>query len=220
MPLSHYFHNVEDRVPARYATVYTRGALVNGAHTGVNTVAVHAGHEIATGDNFVAFVDGKTPLSDRVYTASTAASTSIVFANEVQSFPNRCILVGLGTDSGSLASDVAFDGSSLTVYKDPAGSASWTSANVDIQPSGEFSFYGSGRPVWVLIRNAYNKPTRVYIDVAPYGPVAAGGTALPAAGVPRQLFVLEQGAGLPDILYCWVKQASDAYAWVEVISAP
>lgn len=220
MPLCYYFHNVEDRTPARYATIYPRGAVVNGAQANVNTVTVFAGHEIQTGDKFLAFVDDRTPLAERVFTVSTAASTSLIFSSEAASFPDRAVLVGIGTDSGSTYPTLAYDGSSLTVYKDPGSSTAWTNANVDVPPSGEITFHANGRPVWSLIRNAYGRPTRVYVDVGPEGPVLAGGSALPATGVPRQTFVLEGAAGTADIVYCWLKQSDDSYDWIEVISAP
>lgn len=220
MSLSRYFLNIEDRVPVRNFAVLERGALVNGAQASVNTVTVHEGHDFATSDKFIYCTTRTNVRIERIFTVSSATSTTVTFSGGTFSFPDKALLVNLGVDTGGVIQDdgsyskLNFDAAAVTIYEDPAGDSSITNSQASVDPGGEVGFYASGSVVWAVTLNAGGLPNRAYPDVGSAGSVAPRATALPATGAPGQYFVLDGGTGVGDIVYIWVKFTDDTYDWM------
>lgn len=224
MSLSRYFLNIEDRVPARWLAVLERGAIVNGAQAGVNTVTVHSPHEFATDDKFI-YAETRTNLqshTSRVFTVSSATETTVTFSGATFSFPDKALLVNLGADTGGVQqndgtySKLNYDAAAVTIYKEPQGVAAWSESKAAVDPGGECGFWGSGQTVWAVAINSQGIGIRAYPDIGSAGATAPRVAALPSAGGAGQLVLLGGSAGVPDTLYCWMKFSDDTYDWLEV----
>jgi hypothetical protein len=225
MSLSRYFLDIEDRVPVSAFAVLERGAVVNGDQAAVNTVTVHEGHDFAASDKFIYALARDNIRIDRIFTVSSVTATTVVFSGATFSFPDKALLINLGVDTGGVIqndgsySKLEYDAAAITVYKDPAGDAAWTNSQVDVDPGGEVGFYGDGRVVWGVALDTGGRGIRIYPDVGSAAASAARGTSLPSDGTPGQLFILDGGAGVADIVYIRVEFSDDTFDWLELGNA-
>lgn len=205
MSLARYFLDIEDRVPVTKIAVLERGAIVNGAQTGVNSVTVHAGHEFATSDKFLycpTRMNVQGPPSARVFTVSGTGDTSVTFSGSTFSFPDKALLLNLGQDTGGAQNDdgswqnLNWDAGAITVYKDPAGDDSYTNGNVSVDPGGEVGFWGEGLVVWLAAIDTSDRAIRVYPDFG-----GSGATVIRSATEPTvpngQVIVWVESEGAP-----------------------
>jgi hypothetical protein len=221
MSLSRYFLDIEDRVPVKDIVVYNRGAVVNGVQNDVNTVTIHSDSDFAVSDKFLYAQDRTNVITDRVFTVSAVTATTVQFSGDTFSFPDKSLLVPLGTDTVAARADGSWplpewDGSPLTVYQDPGGDDAYTNSQVNSLAGGEVGFWGTGEIVWVVCRSNLGAPLRVYPDMAPGGGAAAAGATLPATGTNGQFFWYREGAGKASILYIWGPAKDNTEDWNEI----
>jgi hypothetical protein len=100
-----------------------QGAVVNGAQEAVNTVTVHSPNGLAVDDLFVYALDNRTVFMDRIFTCSARDSTSVTFTGAAFTFPDKGVLINLGTDSVTVRSDGTwpppnYDGSNVNAFED------------------------------------------------------------------------------------------------------
>jgi hypothetical protein len=204
MSLSRYFLDIEDRVPASQLAVLERGAVVNGAQTSVNTVTVHAPHEIVTGDKFL-YCPTRTnvlapPGMARVFTVTGYAATTVTFSGSTFSFPDKALLLNVGADTGGSQNDdgswqkLNFDAAVVSIYKDPAGDDAWPNSRADVDPGGEVGFWADGRVVWACTLDSGNRPLRVYPDMGASGsPLAIRSAVEPTPAQGTVMIWVESG---------------------------
>lgn len=224
MSFVRYFFDVEDRVPCANGVVTPRGAIVNGAQSST-AITVHAGHGIQTGDKVLYALNRKNVTMDPVYTVATAAATTLTFAAAV-TVPDQSIFVTLGADTGATQNTDGsytppnWDGSTVTVYKDPAGDSSHTNATVPKDPGGEIGFWGNGSVVWVVCIDHGRKAHRIYPDIGPGTSGMARVSALPASANDGDLVVLAgDGTTTPDIVYQYLTDSTGVAGWTEAYRA-
>lgn len=207
---------MDDGVPVRRLIVFERGAVLNGT-TSSSPATVHANHDILTGDKFVYAPAFNRVIGAEVYDVNVAGATSITYTGTAVTLADKGLLIGIGSDSGSPRNRPNWDGSRVNVYKDPAASAVYANAELPVAVGAHVGFWSDTPQVWVAALDSSNRIVQVYILGDSAG--SESGSSLPGSAYRGQLFVLTQGAGLPDILYCYMKQSADTYDWVEVMSA-
>ena len=224
---------MDDRLPASVATVYSRGGVVNGAQNNVNVVTVHAGHDIIAGHKFLYALNRTNILVSRVFTCTVATTTQITFSGASASFTDKNLLVPLSAETGGVLqadgsySQILWDGSTITLYKDPNGDTSYTAATVPIEAGGEVGFWSNTADVWVVTRDTGGRPLRIYI-LAGFGSTASsGGGALPeytvgtlpaaTAAVKNQLVVVKYAAG-PAVAKVCLELTAGTFEWVDFAS--
>jgi hypothetical protein len=220
MSLTRYFLDIEDRIPASQIAVLERGAIVNGAQTGVNTVTVHDGHEFAISDKFL--VQG--PPSTRVFTVSGVADTTVTFSGNTFSFPDKAVLLNVGADTGGTQNDdgswakLNWDAGAISAYKDPAGDDTWTNGLVTVEPGGEVGFWGDGRILWLAVLDSGDIAVRVYPDFGATGTGIIRSATEPTVGN-QSIFWIEAGGapgGGDRIRIGKVKWDDTTWDWFDV----
>jgi hypothetical protein len=231
MSLLRYFLNIEDGVPCVKIAVLERGAIVNATQNAVNTVNVHAPHEIAASDKFI-FCPSRTnvvspPGSARVFSVDSVTATSVTFSGSAFSFPDLALLLNAGADTGGgtnsdgTTQKLNWDAVAVAVYKDAAGTNAWTNSLVDVTPGNEVGFWGNGRITWIAAIDGGDRAVRVYPDVGASGAshiVRSTTDPAPGDGTPM-LWVEAAGApGGGDRLKVWMTDGA-AWAWWDIIDA-
>jgi len=160
---------MNDDLPAGLVNCYARGAVVNGEQSFVNTVTVHAPHDIQTGQKFLYALSRTNIQTERIFTCTARAATTITFSGLPFSFTDKNYLVPLGADTGGVLqadgsySKINWDGTTVVVTKDPTGSSAYTSAAVPIEPGGELGFWSAESELWAVSRQIGGRPQRVYV---------------------------------------------------------
>lgn len=222
-----FFVTIDDRLPAHDFVVYTRGAIVNGAQNAVTTVTVHPTHDIQIGDKFLYALNRTTILKNRVFTVTGRTATSVTFSGGANSFPDRALLVPLGTDSGGVQqpdgqfSDPAWDGTVVNAYR-ADGEDGYALAQVNVDAGGEVGFWCDTVDIWAIARNTRGNPLRVYMLSASGAAAGGGGVTLvtsdPGSGNAGDLIlVYNSGSGEGATLKVWAADSSDVYHWETII---
>lgn len=218
-----------DRLPAHDTVVYTRGAIVNGNQNAVNTVTVHAGHDFQIGDKFLYALSRSNVTKSRVFAITGTTATTITYSGGSFTWPNGAFLVPLGVDTGGVQqpdgtfTDPNYDGSSLSVYSDPAGDSAYLYARVPVEPGGDLGFWCATSDLWILARDSRGRIVRFYIVSQAAAGGAGGGsvsvasdTSVPGDNNNPSFLVVRAGA-TGDIVYMWLKDSSDAYHWEQIL---
>jgi hypothetical protein len=180
---------MNDDLPSGLVNIYTRGAIVNGAQSAVNTVTVHDTHDIQVGDKFLYALSRTNILTDRVFTVTARTATTITFSGGVFSFTDKNHLVPLGVDTGGVLqadgtySALNWDGSTVSVGKDPNLDSLYDDAEVPVEPGGELGFWSDIEDLWGISRFTGGKPVRIYILGVPT--VATSAVLGPPLSLPR-----------------------------------
>jgi len=218
-----YFLKHDDRIPAKWASVLERGAIVNGAQTVASgsTVTVHAEHEFASGDKALYALERDNISQVVVFSISGTTSTTLTISPAI-TVPDKAILINLGADTGGVIqtdgsySKPNWDAAAVTIYKDPNGDEAHSNSRVDVDPGGELGYWGAGTAQWIVLRQSGGDPIRAYMDIEVGGTTSASGAALPAFGSKGQTYLLE---GPPDILYAWMANSAGVEDWEEIAGA-
>ncbi len=164
-----YNITMNDNLPAGTVVCYGKGAIVDGAQAATNTVTVHATHDFQIGDKFLYALTRVNIRTDRVFTITGTAATTITFSGAAFAFPDGVYIVPLGTDTGGVLqtdgtySQIQWDGSGIAVYSDPNLDDAFSAANVPVEPGGELGFWTDEAEIWAVSRQTGGKPVRVYI---------------------------------------------------------
>ena len=177
MPAFRYVFNMEEHRPALKVSVLERGALVNETQTAVNTVTVHSPHDFAIGDKFLYALTRSNIRTERIFTVTASADTSVTFSGAPFTFPDKSHLINLGADTGGVLqtdgsySKLNWDGSTVDVSKSPDLEDLYTNSEIAIDPGGEVGFWADATDIWVVARSTGGAPLRIYIfsfvDAAP-----------------------------------------------------
>lgn len=156
-----------------YVTVYQVGAQVANASTGT-TLTVRAGHGFTSGDKFIVGTD-----TTKYRTVLSTTSTTIEVSQAV-TVSLGDILVNLGEDTGGMGP--IYDGSSIVIYSDMAGTVAISDSKVTTGSSGSYRYWldNSDTTSWELVRDSSNRPFAV--QVAPAGAGGGGAGTAVAAG--------------------------------------
>ena len=127
-------------------TVYSIGAVANGAQSGSQTLTVHAGHGFAVGDKFMV---GTT--ATQFFAVASLTSTTLVTTTGNVTCSDDDLIVNLGADTGSTTPN--YDGSKVPIYSDNNGSTAYSNSRLTCDAQGGYSYWykGSGA-AWELIR--------------------------------------------------------------------
>lgn len=171
---------MSDDLPAGSLVLYKRGAIVSGTQDETNVVTVHEGHDFEVGEKFLYALTRTNISTDRVFTITAKDATSVTFESATRAFPDGAHLVPLGVDTGGvLQSDgtysaLQWDGSTATIYSDPAGDDALDDAITSVDPGGEVGFWADLTDLWGVSRNTAGKPLRAYILSAATGGATTG----------------------------------------------
>lgn len=198
---------------------YDPGGQVNG--TSASTpITMHAGHSITAGTKFIVMRGNSMVTNSYRAVSGTPTSTSVAYTGAALTVYEGDYLVNLGDDTGTTGPSYQRTTLSPAIYNDMEGStAQIAQSTVTTDSNGSFSYWWNGQQTWELVRNTLGAPVRLNIDVVSTG-IPARVTSLPATATPGQRITLNQGTGLPDINYVYMKTSSDTYDWVEEIRAP
>lgn len=183
MAILRYAFTMDDHIPASQITAFTRGAVVNGAQSGVNTVTVHEGHDYQVSDKFLYALTRTNILTSRIFAITAKAATTITFSGSPETFTDKNYLVPLGADTGGVLqadgtySILKWDGSTVVCYKDPHGDATLALATIPVEPGGEVGFWANTTEIWCVARNTGGGPLRAYILSSVSAAIVSGGVA-------------------------------------------
>lgn len=170
MPAFRYVFNMEPHRPALLVSVFSRGAIVDGGpQTAVNTVTVHAPHDIQIGDKFLYALTRSNIKTERIFTVSGIATDSVTFDGDPFTFVDKCHLVGIGVDSGGIEQDdgtfskLNWDGSTIDVAKSPDMADLYSNSEIAVEPGGEVGFWAEATDLWCIARATGGAPLRIYI---------------------------------------------------------
>ena len=218
-----------DRLPAHDAIIYSRGAIVNGTQNLTNAVTVHSGHNFLVGHKFYYALTRSNVVKSRVFTVTNTASTEITYSGGAFTWVDGSLLVPLGLDTGAVQqpdgsySDPLYDGTTVTVYSDPAGDNQYLYGQVPIEPGGDLGFWCATSDLWILARDSRGRIVRVYI-VSQTSTGAGAGSSIEVASdtsVPgdnnNPSFLVVRATDVGDKIYIWAKDSSNNYAWEEIV---
>lgn len=164
-----YNITMNDNLPAGLVACYTRGAIVNGDQADTNTVTVHETHDFQIGHKFLYALTRSNIQTNRVFTITAKAATTVTFSGAAIAFSDGTHLVPLGTDTGGVLqtdgtySPLNWDGSPIQTFSDPNEDDAYTNATVPVEPGGELGFWTEEADLWAVSRQLGGKPVRVYI---------------------------------------------------------
>lgn len=192
MAKAHFFIATNDRIAARYATVYKAGARLAADASASTSITVHAVHGVSNGNKLVYGLT-RTNVGVRVpYTVSDVSSSldTAITVSPALTASAESLLVNLEADTGlALQSDGSytapeFDGSTVTIYSDPNGDVTITNSTVTMEAGGEISFYADAGTYWIVVHDFRRQIVRVYPDIGPNptstvaGPVSSTDNAI------------------------------------------
>ena len=219
---------MEDRIPADHLVIYGRGALLNGNQNLVTTFTVHPTHDFEVGHKFLYALTRTNILTNRVFTVTAKTGTTIQFNGAATSGVDKAWLIPLGVESGGVLQDdgtfsqLNYDGSTVAVYQDPNADDLFVNSEVPVDPGGEAGWWQLVSEVWAVAIARSGKPVRAYALVAAQpsvggeGGIAGRGSELPGTGDPDNPFFIVEPDPIGEygsILYAWMKQVDEDYAW-------
>lgn len=134
-------------------TVLPAGGIAS-ANSSANVITMGAGHGFVAGEKIMVGADEATFSGSQSIQSVTA--TTITFTSGV----NFNVVVGdtiinLGVDTGT--SQPNYDGSTVTIYSDPAGATAISNEEVTVNEGGEYSYYHNGATnLWEVVRSSNN----------------------------------------------------------------
>jgi hypothetical protein len=216
----------DDHIPARYANILERGAIVNGDQVVAAgaSLTIHEGFDFASGDKWL-YAPSRTVINlETVHTITTITSTSIAVPLG-GSFADKSILINLGADTGGTLLDGGtydlpnWDAAAIEIYEDPFGDSAISNSRVTIETGGEVSYWGSTQPHWVVLVSAGGVPVKVYLDSN-----SSSGGSVPtytavteptaSAAWLNQMIVVKDTNQPAQVKMCTTDLAGTGYEWV------
>jgi hypothetical protein len=192
-------------------TAYSFGAVANGAQAATGTVTVHDGHGFVANEFFIVGTDSTTFKK-----VASVTTTTLVLDSGTVTVADDDVLLNLGTDTGTTSPN--YDGSTVTVYTDSAGSTSVSNSRVTANARGQYGYWVNRSTVWELVRDSSAALVQVIPDAVYFGRILRA-TSLPTLKSHEVTYGIKAGGtGVPDQTWVWMKKEDDTWNWVGPIT--
>jgi hypothetical protein len=199
-----------------YTVLVTEVGAVAASSSSGTDITVDAGHGFAAGDKFL-----KNPGSDNTFsgadTVQSLPDATTIRMGQNHSISAGDVLINLAADTGTATP--RYDAVGSTIYSDMDIGTTIASSLITVgSVNADYEYwYSSGSSLWELYRGSDGIPVGHSKEPAesPLTEVSRD-TSLPTVGTTSRLFVLNQGASSPDIVYVAVQFSDDTWDWLEI----